>query len=638
MRILPLLFLLPALHAATLYVAPDGQAEWSGKLAAANAAKTDGPLPAIAAARDAIRKLRTSADTPYTVLVRAGTYRLSETFTLGAEDSNVIYAAYPNEHPVISGGQVITGWKKVRGSIWSAPATGDFHQLFIDGRRAQRARSPNYGFYRAVGPSSQDKPFVLRYRGNEVKKEWAERGDVEVIALLAWAVLRMPIVTVDDAAHAATLTGDPRPSNKEVDARFWIENSPDALDSPGEWYYDKKAGTVQYWPVNGENLVAAEAVAPALTQLVRIDGASRITFRGLDFRHADWTMGPKGYADSQAAITAATALEATGADQLRIEKCNFSQLGGYAVWLGRGSKHGTIVTNQIFDVGAGGIKIGETVQRPNEADQNFDNEIADNQIHNLGIVYPSAHGIWVGQSSRNTISHNDIHDLFYTAISVGWTWGYAKNQCNHNIIEFNHLYNIGKGVMSDMGGIYTLGAQEGTVIRNNLIHDVNAFTYGGWGIYPDEGTSDVVIENNIVYRTKSAPFHQHYGANNLVRNNIFAFGIEYQLMRTRAEDHLSFTFDRNIIYFDSGLLLGSNWTGSQFKMTHNIYWDARRLPIRPAGKSWSDWQASGQDEGSIIADPLFVDPASGNFKLSPKSPAWKMGWKAIDMSTVGPRL
>jgi hypothetical protein len=637
MRILPLLVLLPALHAATLYVSPEGRAEWSGKLAAANAGKTDGPLPTLVAARDAVRKMRTTAATPYTVLVRAGTYRLAETFTLGAEDSNVTYAAYPNEHPVISGGQVITGWKKAKGAIWTAPASGDFRQLFVDGRRAQRARWPNYGYYRATGPSSQDKPFVLKYRGNEVKKEWADSGDVEVIVLLAWAELRMPITQVDEAAHTATLTGNPRPSNREVDARFWIENAPDALDMAGEWYLNKKAGTVSYWPVNGENLANAEVVAPSLVQLVHIDGANRVTLRGLAFRDADWTMEAKGYADSQAAMEAASAIEAVGADQMTIEKCRFSELGGYAVWLGRGSKHGHVVGNQIFDMGAGGIKIGETVQRPNEADQNFEHVVSDNEIHNLGLVYPSAHGIWVGQSSRNTISHNDIHDLFYTAISVGWTWGYAKNQCDHNIIEYNHLYNIGKNMMSDLGGIYTLGVQEGTVIRNNLLHDISSFTYGGWGIYPDEGSSNLVIENNIVYRTKSAPFHQHYGANNMVRNNIFAFGTEYELMRTRVEDHLSFTFERNIIYFDSGLLLGSNWSGSQYKMNHNIYWDARGLPIKPAGKSWSEWQASGQDAGSLVVNPLFADPASGSFRLSPKSPAWKLGWKAIDMSTVGPR-
>jgi parallel beta-helix repeat protein len=618
--LLLLLALSPALEAATLTVSPRG------------------PLTSLAEARDAVRKLREQGKPePVTVLVRAGTYRLSETFTLGAADSNVTYAAYPNEHPVISGGRVISGWRKSRGSIWTAPATGDFHQFFVNGRRAQRARSPNYGFYRIDGPSSQNKPFLLKYRDNEIHKSWETAGDVEVIALLAWAEIRMPITQVDEATHTATLAGNPRPSNREVDARYWIENAPDALDMPGEWYLDKKAGQVSYWPVSGEDLTQSEIVAPVLQKLVQIDGAHDVTFRGLDFRHADWSIGPQGYADAQAATEAASAIEAVAADRLVVEKCSFSELGGYAVWLGRGSKHGRIAGNHIFDMGGGGIKIGEVVKRTGDADQNYDHMISDNEIHNIGLVYPAAIGIWAAQSSHNTIAHNDIHDLFYTAISVGWTWGYAPNLCNHNIIEFNHLYNIGKGMLSDMGAIYTLGVQEGTVIRNNLIHDLTSFTYGGWGIYPDEGSSDLVIENNIVYRTKSAGFHQHYGANNMVRNNIFAFGGEYQIMRTRVEDHLSFTFDRNIIYFDSGLLLGSNWAGDQYRMNHNLYWDARGIPILPAGKSWETWQSLGQDTDSLIADPMFADPASGNFKLSPRSPAWKMGWKAIDMSTVGPR-
>ena len=606
--------LLPLTAATTLTVSPTG------------------PLTTLAAARDEARALhKTRPAEPITIQVKAGVYRLSEPMTLTSEDSNTTFAAAPGEHPLISGGKTIDGWKKLKGAIWTAPATGDFHQLFVNGRRAQRARAPNHGYYRIDGPSSQDKPFLLHYRGNEIRKSWADAGDVEVIALLAWAEIRMPIREVDESAHTAKLAGNPRPSNKEVDARYYVENAPDALDISGEWYLDKKAGAVNYWPVAGENLAADEVVVPAIQRLVQIDGAKNVTFRGLDFRHTDWTIGPNGYADSQAAVEASAALEAVNSDHISIEKCRFSQLGGYAIWLGKGSKHGRIVGNQIFDMGAGGVKIGETTRRPTdgtaEADLNYENDISDNEIRNLGIVYPAAIGIWVAQSSRNTIAHNDVHDLFYTAISIGWTWGYAPNPCNHNIVEFNHLYNIGKGMMSDMGAIYTLGLQPGTIIRNNLIHDVTSFTYGGWGIYPDEGTSDMLIENNIVYRTKSAGFHQHYGANNTVRNNIFALGSEYQIMRTRAEDHLSFTFERNIIYYESGRVFGSNWTGDQYKMKNNLYWDARGNPVH----------LTPHDEGAVIADPLFAAPAAGNFKLAPNSPAWKLGWKAIDMSTVGPR-
>jgi parallel beta-helix repeat protein len=193
-------------------------------------------------------------------------------------------------------------------------------------------------------------------------------------------------------------------------------------------------------------------------------------------------------------------------------------------------------------------------------------------------------------------------------------------------------------MLSDMGGIYTLGIQPGTRIRNNLIHDISSFTYGGWGIYPDEGSSEMLIENNIVYNCKSAGFHQHYGRENTVRNNIWAFNRENQLMRTRAESHVSFTFERNIVYFDQGRLLGSNWSGDKYLMKDNIYFDTRGTNIQFSGQSFKEWKAAGRDAGSVIADPLFVNASNFDFSLRPKSPALKMGFQPIDMTGVGPRM
>ena len=129
---------------------------------------------------------------------------------------------------------------------------------------------------------------------------------------------------------------------------------------------------------------------------------------------------------------------------------------------------------------------------------NSDKLFSDNHIFDLGKIYPSAVGIWMGQSINSKISHNHIHDLNYTAISVGWTWGYAPQQCHHHIIEHNHLHDIGRGMLSDLGAIYALGVQPGTVIRNNLIHDVSCLAYGVGGIYLDEGSSDILLEHNVV--------------------------------------------------------------------------------------------------------------------------------------------
>jgi hypothetical protein len=605
------------------------------------------PGMTLAEARNAAREAhRSNPAATVTVQLAAGTYLLQQTLLLQPEDSNTVWEAVPGARPIISGGRRIVAWKHGKGAVWIADASGgpDFRQLFISGRRAQRSRTPNFGYFRADGPSSQDKPYRLHFRGNDVKPEWAGMG-AEVVGFLAWADFRMHITSVDAASHNAVLTFDPRPSNKEADARYFIENTPEGLDSAGEWYLDTATHTVSYWPLPGEDMNSEEVVAPAVVTLVRVEGkpeagqfVRNVVFRGLQFAHADWSMDPKGFADAQAASFAPASIEAVGATNVRFEHDTIAHSGGYGIWFGRGSKNNQVSACELFDLGAGGVKIGEPQQFAPDALQNSDNVVADNHIHDLGLVYPPAVGIWVLQSGRNRIVHNHVHDLFYTAISVGWTWGYGPNQSKGNVIEFNHLHDIGKGVLSDMGGIYTLGVQPGTTIRNNLIHDIESFTYGGWGIYPDEGTSETLIENNIVYHCKSAGFHQHYGRENAVRNNIWAFNRENELMRTRAEEHVSFRFEGNIVYFDQGRLLGSNWSGDGFAMKGNLYYDTRGAEIRFAGKSFGEWQAAGHDAGSQIADPLFVNASNFDFRLRAESPALKMGFRQIDMSTVGPRV
>ena len=158
----------------------------------------------------------------------------------------------------------------------------------------------------------------------------------------------------------------------------------------------------------------------------------------------------------------------------------------------------------------------------------------------------------------NTVAHNHIHHGGYTGVSIGWVWGYQRSVSQNNRIEFNHIHHIG-GVLSDMGGIYTLGVSPGTVIRNNHIHDVDANHYGGWGIYHDEGSTHLLVENNVVHHTKFAPFNIHFAKEVTVRNNIFALGKLEQASRGRAEPHKSVFFENNIVYWREGELLSKNW-------------------------------------------------------------------------------
>ncbi|MBW3623313.1 MAG: right-handed parallel beta-helix repeat-containing protein [Armatimonadetes bacterium] len=641
------------------YVAPDGNDAWSGALARANAKKTDGPFATPSRARDAVRALRSKGKLsgPVTVYLREGRYTLSEPLIFTPEDSGsadapVVYAAFRSESPVLSGGRVIAGWKKGEGQTWTVeiPEVKSgrwyFRQLFVDGLRRTRARMPLSGYYRMEGQPSTDDPARFKYRNNDIRPEWAERGDVEVVSLAKWAGFRYPLRTVDPATKTVTLPGKVFEHIRENDQRYFIENAREGLDSPGEWHLDRKTGVLTYWPMPYEEMGEVTVIAPALTELVRFAGdpasgkpVRNVTLKGLTFSHTDWAMGEKGYLDMQAAYDIPAAVEANGAVSCALERNLFVHLGNYAVQFARGCKNNRIVGNEMTDLGAGGVKVGEPRIHDDETEQTSGHHVTDNHIHNIGIVYPTAIGVWIGQSSDNRIAHNHIHDTYYSAISVGWTWGYGKTNARGNVIEYNHCHDLGRGLLSDMGGIYTLGVQPGTVIRNNVFHDVTSHDYGGWGIYPDEGSSQLLIENNIVFRTKSGGFHQHYGRDNLVRNNIFAlaFGEQGQLIRTRQEPHLSFTLEGNIVYWKDGPLLGDNWSGDEtYRIDRNLYWKQGQ-PIEFKGASLEAWRERGHDVHSLIADPLFVNPERGDFRLKPGSPAEKIGFRPIDVSKVGPR-
>jgi hypothetical protein len=172
---------------------------------------------------------------------------------------------------------------------------------------------------------------------------------------------------------------------------------------------------------------------------------------------------------------------------------------------------------------------------------------------------------------------------------------------------------------------------------NNLWHDIAASRYGGWGIYFDEGSSGILATSNVVYRTTHGGFHQHYGETNMVWNNIFAFGRDAQIQRSRAEPHISFRFETNLVYFDSGALLAGDWSGTNFQTDWNIYFDARpdAKAVTFGTDSLEKWRARGDDKNSTLEDPLFVSPNGNDFKLKPASPALRFGFQPIDLSSVG---
>jgi hypothetical protein len=585
---------------------------------------------------EAIQSSRTrAAGERRTIWLREGTYDITEPLVFDSRDSGLTIAAQKGEKAVVSGGKRVTGWKEVNG-VWQTKVDNwHFRSLFVNGRRAVIARTPDAGqFFRMRGQRLSDKPAQFKFAPGDIKQHWLQEPDATVVAFEKWTDFRRYIRAID-ANDVVRLSGDAASHTHESGARYFVENTADSLDAPGEWHLDRRTWLVRYRPLPGETLEAAEIIAPRVDALVVIKGASNMVLRGLTFSHTHWVMPEDGYTDRQAAVHVPGDLRAENSVDCVIENCVFSHLGGYAVDFGRGCQRSRIVGNTIFDIAAGGIRLGVTDKGDAE---NHSHTIVDNHMHGLGRVNAPAVGVLILQSGTNRVAYNHIHDLYYTAISVGWNWGYQETPCRANVIEFNHLHDIGQGMLSDMGAVYTLGIQRGTVVRNNVIHDVNSFTYGGWGLYPDEGSTGIAFENNIVYRTKSAGFHQHYGRENIVRNNIFAFGKEHQVMRTREEGHISFFFTNNIVYFDSGTLLGSSWKNEKFVMENNIYFDSRSpTNITFAGGPLEQWRARGHDTNSIIADPLFLAADKADFRLKKDSPALRRGFKPLDPADAGMR-
>ena len=541
----------------TFFVSPGGRDDNSGTFKK--------PFATLERVRDAVRKMNSKMNQNITVYLRGGKYQLLNTVIFDSRDSgqngySVIYKAYQNEKPVISGGTIIKNWLPAGKGLFKAQVEGEFRQLYIKGKRAIRARTPNANdYFRLKFWNERDREIII---DKNLIQEWKNFDQIEMVVHLHWAEAILPLASFEQFGDYAYVTvQEPErdlvfrrmyPIKSENEA-FHFENALEFLDQPGEWYHDKSTKTLYYLPRPGENMATAEAIIPQLETLVKIQGTldepvHHLTFEGITFSHSGWVL-PRdtGMLDCQAGHYSVkvepnnvqyfarppAAVYVAAAHHLKFENNEFSKLGSTALDFHYGTHDDLIVGNIFYDISGTGIMLAKFSEADikhthlyNPEDQREickNDTISNNVITEIGQDYPGCCGIACGFPQAVVIEHNELFDLPYTGISVGWAWMDADNAMRDNQIRYNHIHNVLK-LLCDGGGIYTLSKQPNSSIKENYIHDIyrSKWAIGSQvnGIFLDEGTNGFTIDHNVFENIQEEQIrHNRTSTIVLIKNN-----------------------------------------------------------------------------------------------------------------------
>ncbi|MBE1606626.1 right-handed parallel beta-helix repeat-containing protein [Actinopolymorpha pittospori] len=525
-----------AAERADFWVAPAGDDAGTGERTS--------PFATLTRAQRAVREATAAGATTLTVHLGGGTYELAEPLLFTSRDAGpgrqVAYVAVDGETPVLSGGSAVTGWRlyDAAKNIWRAavgPRT-DTRQLWVNGRRAVRARSA----FLPAGFEMTETGYV--YSGEEFDfTRWRQLRDVELVSFRRWRSYRCRIESAERTGTGVRLDmqnpgwelayADHLPWGN-ITVPVWVENAYELLDEEGEWYLDTRAGHLYYKPRAEEDLASAETVLGRLETLLEIRGelddpVMDLRFDGISFCYGTWLEpnSPTGFAVIQAGYhqtapgtTAKLPANVTmrAAERVAFHRCRFQHLGGSGLELEYGTRHADITGNLFEDVSGNGIQVSGTDEIHHHPDDDratvLDNRITNNCVTNVASEYHGCVGIWVGYADTTTIEHNTVYDLPYTAISVGWGWGTVDpggsagyttpSTSRNNSVSYNHIHHFTQRLI-DGGGIYTLSAQPGSVIRGNYIHDLVINHYDDSLVYLDEATRNYLVEDNVLCGTPS---------------------------------------------------------------------------------------------------------------------------------------
>lgn len=448
-----------------------------------------------------------------------------------------------------------------RGRVWvaEAPRVGprrvEFRDLWVNGQRADRARNA-YGEEMneiLVWDRDQREAWIPAPAG-----DWSgELGPLEMVVHQMWAIAMMRVKSMEIVGDRARLTFHEPESRLQFekpwpfvwirgegnDSPYYLTNSLRLLTRPGEWFQDPESGHVYYWPIDGEAMEDAQVIAPHLDTLVRVHGTEErpvehVHFQGIGFVHTTW-MRPThaGHVPLQAGFylldayslqpnrgtpenerlenqawvgRKPAAVVAEGLHNARFEGCSFEHLASAGLDLVRGCSEIEIVGNRFRDIGGNGLVIGNFQEDGIETHLSYDPmdlsavvrevRVSNNLLTDIANTDWGCVGIITGFVRDVTIEHNEISDISYTGISLGWGWLSKVSVMQNNHVRANHIHHFGKHVY-DTAAIYTLSAQPDSTITGNHLHTIYRPSYvhdpHHWSyIYLDEGSDFFTIEDN----------------------------------------------------------------------------------------------------------------------------------------------
>jgi parallel beta-helix repeat protein len=588
----------------------------------------------------------------------------TQLITMSSADAAVYANLVAQEHThrklptaIISGGVLVTGWTQVGANTYSAvvPPSIFVNQLFVDNHRIIRTRVPTNqsDYLRYATPLNDTNQARYGFQYAPGQFDYKSLTDAMVVVYHSWTTSHHYIDRLIPTNNTVIFTN---PSDRPIGAfvvqgqhRFHIENLCEAL-VPNSFCFVNETKTV-YLMTDGSYDPTKSQIITSVNEIVLLvasDDATKpvenFTMYNVAIQHGAWNVGRYQQADQfSAAFITSAALYIANATSIIISNIEISHTGLYGLWIKEGTTNIDVINSLVTDMGAGGIRIGQMITPVPTPTTSI--KIISNEVSYGGNVFPSGVGINIHRAVDVAIVDNLVHHHRYSGIVVGWQLGYNPSSTGNILVQGNYVHDIGRHILCDQGGIYTLGIQQGTIIHGNVIKNIFSYAVFMWGIYLDEGSSDLIVSNNVVYNTGWASLFLHYGANNTIINNVFARaslnpppqpGDDYpdgDVRVERAENHTSWTFTRNIIY---DTFQGTNH--SAFKSNpmaiasfgNNIYYNLYGTQLRFGWQqlSFEEWQKAGQDNGSVIADPLFAGDVNqcDFFTVQPNSPAAKLGF------------